>query len=85
METAKIFTSGGSQAVRLPKSYRFNCSEVAVKKVGNVVMLYSKNDALENFLNCDPLTDDVYESIINARLEDAEYDVKNNNDREHIL
>ena len=73
METAKIFTSGGSQAVRLPKSCRFTGDEVAVKKVGAIVMLYQKEKALENFLVCDPLTDDVFLSIVDARREDAEY------------
>ena len=71
METARLFTSGGSQAVRLPKSCRFDCNEVAVKKVGSIVMLYSKDDALKNLLNGEPFTDDVFESILNARLEDA--------------
>jgi len=71
MEIAKIFTSGGSQAVRLPKSCRFSCDEVAVKKIGAIVMLYPQNEALDNFLQCEPFTDDVYESILEARREDA--------------
>lgn len=39
MQTAKIFQNGRSQAVRLPKEYRFNDSEVIAHKVGDVVML----------------------------------------------
>ena len=39
MESAKIFMNGRSQAVRLPKKYRFEGSEVYIKKVGDVVML----------------------------------------------
>ena len=31
MDTARLFQSGRSQAVRLPKDYRFRGSEVAVK------------------------------------------------------
>ena len=85
METAKIFTSGGSQAVRLPKSCRFSSDEVAVKKIGNIVALYVKEDVLNDFLESEPLTDDVYESIISARCEDAEYTVKHSGDRENIL
>ena len=34
MDTAKLFTNGGSQAVRLPKEYRFEGTEVFVIKVG---------------------------------------------------
>ena len=85
METAKIFTSGGSQAVRLPKSCRFPCDEVAVKKVGSIVMLYRADEALENFLQCEPLTDDVYSSILEARCEDAEYAASHVGDREPLL
>lgn len=39
METAKIFMNGRSQAIRLPKKYRFEGNEVYIKKVGDVVML----------------------------------------------
>lgn len=39
METARIFQSGRSQAVRLPKAFRFVGTEVGVKHVGNGVML----------------------------------------------
>ena len=46
---------------------------MAIKKVGAIVMLYQKDKALDNFINCEPLTDDVYESILEARREDAEY------------
>ena len=44
METAKVFTNGGSQAVRLPKSCRFSDEEVFVTHIGNVVMLFPKDD-----------------------------------------
>jgi antitoxin VapB len=37
--TAKIFTHGGSQAVRLPKAFRFDGSEVAIRKEGDKVIL----------------------------------------------
>ena len=33
MMTAKLFENGRSQAVRLPKEYRFNGDEVAINKV----------------------------------------------------
>jgi antitoxin VapB len=39
METAKLFMNGRSQAVRLPKGFRFEGEEVFVKKVGNAVVL----------------------------------------------
>lgn len=39
METAKVFQTGRSQAVRLPKAFRFNGSEVAIKSFGRGVLL----------------------------------------------
>jgi antitoxin VapB len=36
---AKLFTSGRSQAVRLPKSLRFEGEEVIAKRFGNGVLL----------------------------------------------
>ncbi len=37
--TAKLFMHGRSQAVRLPKEYRFEGGEVRVSKVGDKVIL----------------------------------------------
>ena len=39
MKTAKLFKNGRSQAVRLPKEFRFEGDEVYVKRVGNAVLL----------------------------------------------
>jgi len=39
MDTAKIFWSGRSQAVRLPKSYRFDGDAVRIRRHGNAVIL----------------------------------------------
>jgi virulence-associated protein VagC len=36
---AKVFWSGPSQAVRLPKAFRFSTDEVTVRKVGKAVIL----------------------------------------------
>ena len=44
MDTAKLFINGRSQAVRLPKSYRFEGKEVYVKKVSEGVLLIPKDD-----------------------------------------
>lgn len=51
METAKIFENGRSQAVRLPKKYRFNSDEVYIQRLGEVVMLVPKEAAWQTFLN----------------------------------
>lgn len=49
MDIAKIFENGRSQAVRLPKEYRFKESEVYIKKVGDAVMLIPKDSAWKLF------------------------------------
>ncbi len=37
--TAKVFTTGRSQAVRIPKQYRFACDEVLIEREGERVIL----------------------------------------------
>jgi len=39
MTTAQVFESAGFQAVRLPKGFEFQAPEVAVRKVGDTVIL----------------------------------------------
>ena len=39
METAKLFMTGRSQAVRLPKAFRFADGEVFIKRIGKAVVL----------------------------------------------
>ena len=38
-DTAKLFTHGRSQAVRLPKEFRFEGREVRISKIGDRVIL----------------------------------------------
>lgn len=44
LDTAKIFTTGRSQAVRLPKAYRFDTDEVTIERQGDAVVLRPKLD-----------------------------------------
>jgi antitoxin VapB len=44
MITAKVFKSGNSQAVRLPKEYRLDVKEVSINRIGNVLMLIPMGD-----------------------------------------
>ncbi|MFD1559125.1 antitoxin [Paraburkholderia silviterrae] len=39
MDIAKIFKHGGSQAVRLPKEFRFDAEEVRIRRHGTAVIL----------------------------------------------
>ncbi len=51
MDTAKVFTNGHSQAIRLPKDYRVQDSEVFVKKYQDMVILIPKNSVWTTFLS----------------------------------
>ncbi|MBQ4190747.1 MAG: AbrB/MazE/SpoVT family DNA-binding domain-containing protein [Clostridiales bacterium] len=51
MTTAKIFENGRSQAVRLPKEYRFDSDEVMINRIGDIVMLIPKTAKWESFRN----------------------------------
>ncbi|MEZ4599144.1 MAG: type II toxin-antitoxin system VapB family antitoxin [Syntrophotaleaceae bacterium] len=45
MKTAKIFQNGQSQAVRLPKEFRFDDKEVYIKRSGHMVCLIPKAES----------------------------------------
>lgn len=51
MMAAKLFENGRSQAVRLPKEYRFSGDEVSINKVGDVVILMPKENKWSGFLS----------------------------------
>ena len=50
MMTAKVFENGRSQAVRLPKEYRFTSDEVMVNKIGEIVILMPKTSKWDSFM-----------------------------------
>ena len=39
MSTTKVFTNGRSQAVRIPKEYRFDVDEVFINRIGDAIVL----------------------------------------------
>ena len=44
MNTAKLFTNGKSQAVRLPREFKFSGAEVYIKRIGSNVLLIPKDN-----------------------------------------
>lgn len=70
MMTAKIFENGRSQAVRLPKEYRFNDDEVAINKIGDIVILMPKENKWSGLLDSLKLFSDDFMS--NGRDKSAE-------------
>ncbi len=62
MTTARIFRNGQSQAVRLPKEFRFAGDTVYIKKLGNAVVLIPRQDAWRSLLDSlDMFSDDFME------------------------
>ena len=63
MTTAKIFKNGNSQAVRLPKEYQFDSSEIEIFRRGDEVVLRKKNSDLTSvFKLLTSLSDDFMEN-----------------------
>jgi len=59
MATGKVFMTGRSQAVRLPKEFRFDTEEVVLNKIGDVLIMIPKDKAKDIFLSSlDEFTDD---------------------------
>jgi len=51
MKTAQLFKNGNSQAVRLPKEFRFEGTKVFVKRVGNVVLLIPEQHSWQSLID----------------------------------
>ena len=49
MLTAKVFKSGNSQAIRIPKEYQLEAGELYINKIGNTIVIFPKNDPWEAF------------------------------------
>lgn len=51
MRKAKVFMSGNSQAVRLPRDFQFKNSEVSIEKKGGKIILWETPENLSNAFN----------------------------------
>lgn len=71
MAVAKLFWSGNSQALRLPKSFRFNSKSVFLEKQGNRVII---EPIVENWDWLDELTisDPTFEQATAEKVETQE-------------
>ena len=59
MKTAKIFRSGNSQAVRIPKEFQLEGDEVEIQKKGNSLVLRPKKKSWTSFVeSLDKFTED---------------------------
>jgi antitoxin VapB len=64
---AKIFMNGRSQAVRLPKEFRFDCDEVYVIKQGDSIVLSPAKPTWDDFFNQTSAFED---DFLNNRLQE---------------
>ena len=51
MKTVKIFKSGNSQAVRIPKEYQLSEKELIINKIGNTIILFPRDDPWKSFID----------------------------------
>lgn len=51
MHKTKVFKSGNSYAVRLPKEFRLNCDTVYIKREGNRIVLIPPNSKWDDFFD----------------------------------
>ena len=49
MLSSKVFNSGNSQAIRLPKEYQVDEKEMYIQKVGSTILLFPKKDPWQTF------------------------------------
>ncbi len=66
MTVAKVFWSGRSQAVRLPKEFRFETDEVSIKRRGNALII---EPIPESWNWLDALVGEVDEDFVRAAQE----------------
>lgn len=69
METAKLFWSGRSQAVRLPKAYRVDGREVRIRRRGRAIVLEPLPDS---WAWLDAVAGDLDEDFVSAVREQPE-------------
>ena len=74
-KTAKIFMNGRSQAVRLPKEYRFDTDEVYVTKQGQNLIISPKKTTWDEFFNTKSVFDDDFlDDRQDSQPQDREFD-----------
>jgi antitoxin VapB len=69
MHTAKVFWSGRSQAIRLPKDFRFDTETVHISRRGNTVIL---EPIAENWKWLDKICGKLEQDFIDAANEQPE-------------
>ena len=74
-QTAKIFMNGRSQAVRLPKEYRFDTDEVYITKQGENIIISAKEPTWDEFFDSKSVfNDDFLEDRLDEAPQERDFD-----------
>lgn len=73
MDTAKIFTNGKSQAVRLPKAYRLKGKEAFITKIGDAIILLPKGEKWDSLISSlDLFSEDFMNERVQLKIDKRE-------------
>jgi antitoxin VapB len=72
MQTARLFWSGRSQAVRLPKAFRFDGDQVRIRRRGNAVILEPLAKSWDWLDRIEGKFDDDFIDAVNEKLPEQE-------------
>lgn len=74
-QVAKIFMNGRSQAVRLPKEFRFDTDEVYITRQGSNVIITEKKPTWDEFFDAKPaFADDFLADRIDSLPQDRDFE-----------
>ena len=74
-QIAKIFMNGRSQAVRLPKEFRFNTDEVYIIRQGSSVIITEKKPTWDEFFDSKPVfNDDFLKDRLDSKPQERDFD-----------
>ncbi len=74
-QIAKIFMNGRSQAVRLPKEYRFDTDEVYITKQGENIIISAKKPTWDEFFDSkSAFNDDFLQDRLDGAPQERDFD-----------
>jgi len=72
---AKIFMNGRSQAVRLPKEYRFDTDEVYITKQGDNIIISAKEPTWDEFFDSESaFSSDFLQERLDEQPQERDFD-----------
>jgi len=70
METAKVFDSGNSQAIRIPKKFKLKGKEAYITKIGDAIVIFPMKQKWNSLIDSlDKFSDDFLVNRVQPELE----------------